>query len=315
VVPPTKESSWLDRRPRGGVSGHTAALHLKRLISSSDTVTVVSPNSQWNWIPSNIWVGSARWRRRTSSSRSHRVPAQGHRLPAGEGGCDPSVRDAANTQGAVDIEYTRPDKAGTVEPPLRLPHQRHGPSSGRGHAGLGPTATRSRSARPTTPSSGTTAQRDDRRLKAGVPQTLVVGPGTEPVRARCCLRVRLSTWTTSSARPAYGTSPGGLHHQRGRSRRLRRRRDGVRPAGLPDHERAVDRVPVPRARRRGDRGHARLPGPEVSSTTRRSTGRSTRSTSTSRSDPPFGGHPIRYDRDATTATGADIPHMFRPAAS
>ena len=41
-----------------GVAGHTAALHLKRLIGKEHTVTVVSPNAQWNWIPSNIWVGT-----------------------------------------------------------------------------------------------------------------------------------------------------------------------------------------------------------------------------------------------------------------
>ena len=40
-----------------GVSGHTAALHLKRLLGSKHSITVVSPNSNWNWIPSNIWVG------------------------------------------------------------------------------------------------------------------------------------------------------------------------------------------------------------------------------------------------------------------
>jgi len=40
-----------------GVSGHTAALHLKRLLGNGHSVTVVSPNSNWNWIPSNIWVG------------------------------------------------------------------------------------------------------------------------------------------------------------------------------------------------------------------------------------------------------------------
>ncbi len=40
-----------------GVAGHTAALHLSRLLPEGHTVTVVSPNSQWNWIPSNIWVG------------------------------------------------------------------------------------------------------------------------------------------------------------------------------------------------------------------------------------------------------------------
>lgn len=40
-----------------GVAEHTAALHLSRLLPRGHTVTVVSPNSHWNWIPSNIWVG------------------------------------------------------------------------------------------------------------------------------------------------------------------------------------------------------------------------------------------------------------------
>ncbi|WP_395656156.1 NAD(P)/FAD-dependent oxidoreductase [Nocardioides sp.] len=43
-----------------GVSGHTAALHLRRLLGKEHEVLVVSPNSQWNWIPSNIWVGVGR---------------------------------------------------------------------------------------------------------------------------------------------------------------------------------------------------------------------------------------------------------------
>ena len=40
-----------------GVSGHTAAQHLRRSLGSEHEVVVVSPNSNWNWIPSNIWVG------------------------------------------------------------------------------------------------------------------------------------------------------------------------------------------------------------------------------------------------------------------
>ena len=43
-----------------GVAGHTAAQHLKRLLGSKHKITVVSPNSKWNWIPSNIWVGVGR---------------------------------------------------------------------------------------------------------------------------------------------------------------------------------------------------------------------------------------------------------------
>jgi len=42
------------------IAGHTAALHLTRMLTRSDEVVVVTPNSKWNWIPSNIWVGSAR---------------------------------------------------------------------------------------------------------------------------------------------------------------------------------------------------------------------------------------------------------------
>jgi len=40
-----------------GISGHTAALHLRRILKKEHDVIVVTPNSKWNWIPSNIWVG------------------------------------------------------------------------------------------------------------------------------------------------------------------------------------------------------------------------------------------------------------------
>ncbi len=40
-----------------GISGHTAALILRRKLGKAHEVTVVSPKSKWNWIPSNIWVG------------------------------------------------------------------------------------------------------------------------------------------------------------------------------------------------------------------------------------------------------------------
>jgi len=42
----------------GGVSGHTAASFLGKWLKGSEhEVVVVTPNSKWNWIPSNIWVG------------------------------------------------------------------------------------------------------------------------------------------------------------------------------------------------------------------------------------------------------------------
>lgn len=41
-----------------GISGQTAALHAKNRLGSKHEVIVVTPNSKWNWIPSNIWVGT-----------------------------------------------------------------------------------------------------------------------------------------------------------------------------------------------------------------------------------------------------------------
>jgi len=41
----------------GGVSGHTAATFAAEWLGHSHEVVVVTPNSKWNWIPSNIWVG------------------------------------------------------------------------------------------------------------------------------------------------------------------------------------------------------------------------------------------------------------------
>ena len=43
-----------------GISGHVAAAHLRRKLSKDQEVLVVSPNSNYQWIPSNIWVGIGR---------------------------------------------------------------------------------------------------------------------------------------------------------------------------------------------------------------------------------------------------------------
>ena len=40
-----------------GISGHTAAAFARKWLGRDDTVTVISPNESYNWIPSNIWVG------------------------------------------------------------------------------------------------------------------------------------------------------------------------------------------------------------------------------------------------------------------
>lgn len=43
-----------------GISGHTAALTLKRKLGKKHNVVVVSPNKNYQWVPSNIWVGIGR---------------------------------------------------------------------------------------------------------------------------------------------------------------------------------------------------------------------------------------------------------------
>ncbi len=43
-----------------GVSGHTVASYLNKNLSKEHEVVVVSPNSNYQWIPSNIWIGVGR---------------------------------------------------------------------------------------------------------------------------------------------------------------------------------------------------------------------------------------------------------------
>lgn len=40
-----------------GIGGHVAAAHLRRKLGKEHEVLVVSPNSNYQWVPSNIWVG------------------------------------------------------------------------------------------------------------------------------------------------------------------------------------------------------------------------------------------------------------------
>ncbi|MBN1251696.1 MAG: NAD(P)/FAD-dependent oxidoreductase [Bacteroidales bacterium] len=40
-----------------GISGHTAALFIRRKLKKEHEVIMVSPNSNYQWVPSNIWVG------------------------------------------------------------------------------------------------------------------------------------------------------------------------------------------------------------------------------------------------------------------
>ena len=99
-----------------GISGHTAALHLRRMLGKEHHITVVSPNALWNWIPSNIWVGVGEmgkeavvfplepvYKRKGIDFRQAKATAI---RPKG---------DRNDSRGAVDIEYTGQGRAGRTE--------------------------------------------------------------------------------------------------------------------------------------------------------------------------------------------------------
>ena len=100
-----------------GIAGHTAALHLHRKLKGSGSeIVVVAPNRQWNWIPSNIWVGVGRMPEEKvlfplapvyarNGIEFHQARAVAIR-PEG---------DETSEQGAVDIEYTEPSRAGETD--------------------------------------------------------------------------------------------------------------------------------------------------------------------------------------------------------
>jgi len=43
-----------------GVSGHTAVSYLRKYLSKEHEIVMVSPNSNYQWVPSNIWIGIGR---------------------------------------------------------------------------------------------------------------------------------------------------------------------------------------------------------------------------------------------------------------
>ena len=101
-----------------GVAGHTAALHLKRLVGKQHTITVVSPNSQWNWIPSNIWVGVGEMpAEKVLFPLAPVYKRKGIEFTQAKAVALHPEGDAAGPQGFVDIEHTSPGRkghAGTV---------------------------------------------------------------------------------------------------------------------------------------------------------------------------------------------------------
>ncbi|MBM6399330.1 NAD(P)/FAD-dependent oxidoreductase [Phycicoccus sonneratiae] len=165
-----------------GVAGHTAALHLSRLLPKGHTVTVVSPNSRWNWIPSNIWVGVGKMPR--ESVVFPLAPVYARKGIAYRQAKAVAIRpngDAESERGAVDIVHTGPDRAGEEER-IRYdylvnatgPQLRFGMTPGLGPDG-GHTVSVCTADHAVEAAAHLRAVID--RLRQGQPQTLVVGMG------------------------------------------------------------------------------------------------------------------------------------------
>lgn len=165
-----------------GVSGHTAALHLSRLLPKGHSVTVVSPNADWNWIPSNIWVGVGKMRERDVVFPLAPVYAKkGIRFVQAKAVAIRPRGDDENERGAVDVVHTAPGREGEEQrirydylinatgPQLRF-HMTEGLGPEVGHTVSVCTASHAIEA-------AERLRETIGRLKAGEPQTLVVGTG------------------------------------------------------------------------------------------------------------------------------------------
>jgi sulfide:quinone oxidoreductase len=165
-----------------GVSGHTAALHLSRLLPKGHTVTVVSPNADWNWIPSNIWVGVGKMAERDVVFPLAPVYAKkGVRFVQARAVAVRPRGDEDDERPSVDVVHTDTGHDGEEErirydylvnatgPQLRF-HMTEGLGPDIGHTVSVCTASHAVEA----------AERlaeTIARLRSGVPQTLVVGMG------------------------------------------------------------------------------------------------------------------------------------------
>ncbi|HSO69401.1 MAG TPA: FAD-dependent oxidoreductase [Arachnia sp.] len=165
-----------------GVSGHTAALHLSRLLPAGNTVTVVSPNSQWNWIPSNIWVGVGKMtKKQVVFPLAPIYKKKGIRFVQAKATALWPRGDELSERAAVDVERTSPDAAGQTE---RIRYDYLVNATGpqlkfQATPGLGPHGghTVSVCTADHAIAAATSLKATIARLKAGEPQTLVVGMG------------------------------------------------------------------------------------------------------------------------------------------
>lgn len=166
-----------------GIAGHTAALRLRRALGRhrDHEIVVVSPNANWNWIPSNIWVGVGRMPREKVVFPL--APVYGRKGIDFRQAKAVSIRpggDSDDPAPAVDIEYTDPARPGETER-LRYdylinatgPRLNFGATPGLGPEGNSLSVCTASHAEHAAEALRATIE----RLRAGQPQRLVIGVG------------------------------------------------------------------------------------------------------------------------------------------
>ena len=99
-----------------GVSGHTAAPYLRKGLDKSHEVIVVAPNKDYNYIPSNIWVGTGRMHhKRVHFPLAPIYKKAGINFKQAKAVSFHPEGDSETSKGFVMIEYTAGSKQGVVE--------------------------------------------------------------------------------------------------------------------------------------------------------------------------------------------------------
>jgi sulfide:quinone oxidoreductase len=164
-----------------GISGHTAALYLRRFLGRGHEVVVVSPNANWNWIPSNIWVGVGRM-----SAKEVVFPLapvyrrQGITFVQAKAIAIRPEGDAADPTPGVDVVHTSPGRSGEEQ---RITYDYLVNATGpklnfAATPGLGPDGNSQSVCTPGHAEQAARAfQEAIRQLQEGKPQRLVIGMG------------------------------------------------------------------------------------------------------------------------------------------
>lgn len=99
-----------------GISGHTAALIVRRKLPKEHEVVVVSPNTNYQWVPSNIWVGVGLMKaKQVIFPLAPVYKKQGIVFKQAKALSIYPEGDSRRPKSYVDIQYVQDDKKGQTE--------------------------------------------------------------------------------------------------------------------------------------------------------------------------------------------------------